>query len=76
MKKAEGFVPDEGARQNPRKTTKWSGERQSSRRTQNDSQDDPESQKQNKDWEDAEMLIRDLEELKNKWDEQYTRRNQ
>ena len=41
--KAEGYVPDEGTRKNPRETTKWSGDKQpSGKRIQNnDSEDDP-----------------------------------
>ena len=41
--KAEGYVPDEGTRKNPRKTTKLSGDRQPSRKRiqNNDSEDDP-----------------------------------
>ena len=41
--KAESYVPHEGTRQNPRKTTKWSGDKQPSRKTiqNNDSEDDP-----------------------------------
>ena len=55
--KGEGYVPDEGTRLNPRKTTKWNRDRQSSRNKvqNNDSEDDPGPQKKNggKDWEDA-----------------------
>ena len=47
--KAEGYVPDEGTRENPRKTTKWSGDRQPSRKRiqNNDSEDDPGPRKMN-----------------------------
>ena len=55
--KAEGYIPDEGTRWNPRKTNKWSGDRQhSNKRIQNnDREDDPGPQKKNggKDREDA-----------------------
>ena len=56
-KKVEGSVPDKEASYNSRITTKWSGDRQSPRKRiqNNDSKDDPGSQKKNggKDWEDA-----------------------
>ena len=47
--KAEGYVPDEGTRQKPRKTTKLSGDRQPSRKRiqNNDSEDDPGPRKKN-----------------------------
>ena len=55
--KAEGYIPDEGIRQNPRKTTKRSADRQPSRKRiqNNDSKDDPGPQNKNggKDQEDA-----------------------
>ena len=69
-KKPEGYVPDEGTSQNPRKKTKRSGDRQPSRKRiqNNDSEDDPGPCKKNggKDQEDARMFNKDLEELKNK----------
>ena len=47
--KEESYVPDEGTRYNPRKTTKGSGDRQPSRKRiqNNDSEDDPGSQENN-----------------------------
>ena len=49
VEKAEGYIPDEGTRLNPRKTTKWSGDRQPSRKRiqNNDSEDDPGTRKNN-----------------------------
>ena len=68
--KAEDFVPDEGTLQNPRKTTKLSGDRQPSRkRIQNDdSEDDPGPRKkmEEKIEKMQEMFNKHLEELKNK----------
>ena len=86
--KAEGYVPDKVTRQNPRKTTKWSRDRQSSskRIQNNDSEDDPGLGKrmEAKIEKIQEMFKKDIEELKNKqtdeqynnWNENYTRRNQ
>ena len=47
--KAETYILDEGTRQLPRKTTKWSGDRQLSPKIiqNNDSEDDPGSQENN-----------------------------
>ena len=68
--KAEGYVPDEETRQNPRKTTKWSGDREPSRKRiqNNDGEDDPVPKKKNggKIEKMQEMFNKDLEELKNK----------
>ena len=54
---AGGYVPDEETRYNPRITTKWSGDRQSTwkRIHSNNSKNDPRSQKKNggTDWEDT-----------------------
>ena len=51
VEKAEGYIPDEGTRLNPRKTTKWSGDRQPSTKgiQNNDSEDDPGPQNKNGD---------------------------
>ena len=47
--KEESYVPDEGTRQKPSKTTKWSGNRQSYRKIiqNNESKDDPGSKEKN-----------------------------
>ena len=47
--KAESYVPDEGIRYSPRKTTELSGNRQPSKKIiqNNDSEDDPGSQEKN-----------------------------
>ena len=47
---AEKYVPDEGIRQNPRRTTKWSGGRQPTWKIiqSYDHKDDPRSQKKKK----------------------------
>ena len=75
--KAEGYVPDEGTRSNPRKTTKRSRDRQPSRKRiqNNDTEDDPGPRKKNggKDREDARNVFKkNLERIKEKTtDEQY-----
>ena len=72
-------------KENPRKTTKWSWVKQSSRKRiqNNDSEKDSRSQKKDRDksWEHVRNFNKDLEELKNKdeqynnWNEKHTRRN-
>ena len=47
--KKQSYVPDEGTRENPRKTTKCSGKKEASKKRiqNNDSEDDPGSWKHN-----------------------------
>ena len=69
--KAESYFADEGTRQNPRKTTKWSGDRQTSRKRtlNNDSEDDPRS------WENNGEDARNVSQTPNRTKEQTNRDN-
>ena len=79
--KTGSCVPDERTRYNPRKLTKWSGDRQCSRKRihNNDSEDDPESWEKNevKDWVDAWNVYQRPGRTKEQTnrDEWYTRSN-
>ena len=64
MKKQKVMSQMKGQDKNPRKTTKWSEDRQPFRKRVNDSEDDLGSQKKNggKDWEDARNVYRRIKE--------------
>ena len=76
--KAERYVSDEGTRKNSRKTTKWSGDRQPSRkRIQNgDSEDDPGSWKKNEDAKNVYQRPRRTKEKMNRDDSTLEMKNQ